>query len=127
MPAPIIQRPRNTHERYHAHVYFDEHTAEHAEGLCRRAGKKFGVSVGRFHRKLVGPHPRWSCQLSFDTKQFGVLIDWLGQHRDGLTVFVHGLSGDTLADHTTHATWLGESETLNLAVFRRPRPQRHEE
>ncbi|MSQ52638.1 MAG: 4,5-dioxygenase [Betaproteobacteria bacterium] len=114
-----IQRPRNTHEQYHAHVYFDEGSADHAHDLCRRAGETFGVRVGRFHRKLVGPHPEWSCQLSFDSKQFGALIDWLEQNRDGLTVFVHGLSGDGLEDHTTHATFLGEPATLNLEAFRR--------
>ena len=113
-----IQRPRNTHEHYHAHVYFDEGSADHANDLCRRAGETFGVTVGRFHKKLVGPHPEWSCQLSFDSKQFEALIDWLGQNRDSLTVFVHGLSGDALDDHTTHATFLGEPATLSLDVFR---------
>ena len=118
MAEPIIQRPRNTHAHYHAHVYFDAHSAEHARDLSKRAGEQFDVTVGRFHRKLVGPHPQWSCQLSFDARQFDTLIDWLERHRGGLTVFVHGLSGDALEDHTTHAAWLGAPATLNLAVFR---------
>jgi aromatic ring-cleaving dioxygenase len=113
-----IQRPRNSHQHFHAHVYFNEQTADHAHDLCRRAGETFGITVGRFHRKLVGPHPEWSCQLSFDSTQFGPLIDWLEEQRDGLTVFVHGLSGDNLEDHTTHATFLGEPAVLNLEVFR---------
>lgn len=113
-----IARPRNTHEQYHAHVYFDEATADTARDLCRRAGETFGILVGRFHRKLVGPHPRWSCQLSFNAAQFDCVIAWLERNREGLTVFVHGLSGNDLEDHTRHATFLGEPATLNLEVFR---------
>ncbi len=112
-----IQRPRNTHQHYHAHVYFDEPSADQANKLCQDAGKRFAILVGRFHKRPVGPHPMWSCQLSFDTAQFQQLIDWLEQNRDGLTVFVHGLSGNGLEDHTTHATWLGTPATLDLSGF----------
>ena len=35
----------------------------------------------------------------------------------GLTVLVHGLTGDDLADHTEHAAWLGEPVELDLSVF----------
>ena len=112
-------RLHNNYDNYHAHVYFNESTAEQANALCRRAGEKFGVTVGRFHKKRVGPHPEWSCQLSFGAKQFEGLIGWLEEQRDGLTVFVHCLSGNGLEDHTTHATFLGEPATLNLEMFRR--------
>jgi DOPA 4,5-dioxygenase len=37
---------------------------------------------------------------------------------------VHGLTGDELADHTTHASWLGKEWPLNLEMFRR-RAQGH--
>ncbi len=47
------------------------------------------------------------------------MIDWLEAHRAGLTVFVHGLTGDDLADHTLHVMWLGEPEALKLEMFRR--------
>jgi DOPA 4,5-dioxygenase len=112
-------RPRNVHERYHAHVYFDAATVERARALCRAAAERFGAVMGRVHERPVGPHPRWSCQLAFDARQFDQLIPWLDAHRDGLTVFVHGLTGDDLADHTDHATWLGEPEALDLSVFGR--------
>lgn len=114
-----VRRPQNVYAKYHAHVYFDEATAGEAEALCARAAQRFGVQMGRVHRKLVGPHPRWSCQLAFDAAQFDALIPWLESARGGLTVFVHGLTGDDLADHTTHASWLGEPAVLNLEVFRR--------
>jgi DOPA 4,5-dioxygenase len=113
-----IPRPKNVYERYHAHVYFDESTAPQAQALCMEAGERFGVLVGRFHRRLVGPHPHWSCQLTFDAKQFDALIPWLEANRGHLDILVHGLSGDALEDHTTHASWLGEPAPLNLEVFR---------
>jgi len=114
----VTKRPRNLYSRYHAHVYFDEATVERAEALCRAAAERFGVAMGRVHRKLVGPHPRWSCQLAFDAAQFDALIPWLEANRGGLTVFVHGLTGNDLEDHTTHAAWLGEPAELNLEVFK---------
>ncbi len=117
MTGPAL--PRNLHERYHAHVYFDAATVERARALCRAAAERFGAVMGRVHERPVGPHPRWSCQLAFDARQFHQLIPWLDAHRDGLTVFVHGLTGDDLADHTAHASWLGEPEALDLSVFGR--------
>lgn len=114
----MIPRPQNSYERYHAHVYFDEATLPHAEWLCRSAAERFGAAMGRVHRKPVGPHPRWSCQLAFGAGEFDALIAWLEENRAGLTILVHGLTGNDLEDHTTHASWLGEPARLNLAVFR---------
>lgn len=118
-PPASPARPRNVHERYHAHVYFDAATIEQARALCRAAAERFGAVMGRVHERRVGPHPHWSCQLAFDSHQFDALIPWLDAHRDGLTVFVHGLTGDDLADHTAHASWLGAPAALDLSVFRR--------
>lgn len=122
----MVQRPENRHRFYHAHVYFDEATVGQAETLCAAAGEQWGISVGRVHRKRVGPHPCWSCQLSFTAAQFGVVIPWLETHRNGLTVLVHGVTGDDLADHTDHAAWLGEPQELVLSFFKgsqQPTPQ----
>ena len=113
----MIKRPENLYPAYHAHVYFDEATLAAAHKICTQAGELFGVSVGRFHQKPVGPHPRWSCQLAFGAAQFDELIPWLERNRDGLAVLVHGLTGDDLADHTDHAAWLGEPVELVLSVF----------
>ena len=110
-------RPENVFKRYHAHIYFDEETASQAEALCVNAWRECRVGLGRFHRKPVGPHPRWSCQLSFDADEFDRLIPWLDEHRDGLDILVHPLTGDALAEHTEHARWLGDAVALNVAIF----------
>ena len=73
--------------------------------------------MGRMHEKPVGPHPEWSCQLTVEKEKFGATIPWLSENRGGLTVFVHGLSGDDLKDHTEHVIWLGPSVELKLGMF----------
>ena len=115
----MIKRPQNVHSHYHAHVYFDEKTLEQARAICETAAARFGVAMGRVHQKLVGPHPHWSCQLMFDSKQFDELVPWLDANRGGLTVLVHGDTGHDLEDHTTNAYWLGEPAELDLSHFAR--------
>jgi aromatic ring-cleaving dioxygenase len=103
-----------TIEGYHAHVYFDDTTVEQARALRERISKEFDYSIGRFHEKNVGPHPRWSFQIAFEADDFGTIVPWLALSRKGLTVFVHGLTGDDMYDHTELVMWLGESHRLNL-------------
>jgi aromatic ring-cleaving dioxygenase len=116
------QRPQNIHPAYHAHIYFGPETVGDAQALRDEAGRLFNVQLGRVHEKLVGPHPQWSCQLAFDAAEFDKIIPWLDAHRGKLDVFVHGVSGDDLADHTKYAYWLGNEWPLNLEMFQRPRP-----
>ena len=108
------KRPENLHDRYHAHVYFDESTEAAAKELCMDVWRHCHVGLGRFHRRLVGPHPCWSCQLSFDADEFDRVIPWLDEHRNGLNVFVHPLTGDFMEEHTRLASWLGNEVALIL-------------
>ena len=111
--------PINNYDYYHAHVYFELETLALATGLCQTCGDLFNLKVGRIHQKKVGPHPMWSCQISFSAKDFEQLIPWLENNRLGLTVLVHALTGNNLQDHTEHAYWLGSEVELNLDMFRR--------
>ena len=124
------RRPENLYQRYHAHVYFDADTVAQARALCQRVAEECpSVAMGRVHERLVGPHPRWSCQLAFGREQFDGVIARLDAGRNGLTVFVHGLTDDDYADHTAHAMWLGDAAELDLRMFtpspggERPAPQ----
>jgi aromatic ring-cleaving dioxygenase len=104
-------------ENFHAHVYYDADTRKRAEGLCKAAGKKFGVKVGRMHDNPVGPHPRGSCQLTVGNDQLAEVIPWLILNRNQLTVFAHAQTGNALKDHTEHVLWLGPSEELKLSAL----------
>lgn len=102
---------------FHAHIYFDEAELPQAEDFAQQAREKFGVPVGQLHTKPVGPHPRGSCQLGLRPGEFGPFALWAAENRGDLTLFVHGLSGDDLADHTQHVIWFGQSEPLDLSIF----------
>ena len=112
-----IKRPVNSHQAYHAHVYFEQPNLALATALCEQAGQRFNVKIGRVHQKNVGPHPMWSCQIIFAAKHFDGLVPWLDENRQGLTVLVHGLTGNDLDDHTVYAYWLGDSAELDVSMF----------
>lgn len=102
---------------YHAHLYFDKNTMSTAEELSAKADALFPIKVGRFHSQNVGPHPCWSCQLTFKAEAFSTLVPWLNLNREGLTVFIHPITDNSLKDHKDYAMWLGESKELNLSIF----------
>jgi DOPA 4,5-dioxygenase len=103
---------------FHAHIYFDADEVGQARALGDAAHQRFGVPVGHYHTRPVGPHPRGSVQLTVPPEQFGDFAQWLALSRGDLTIFAHANTGDDLADHTRHVIWFGPSEELNLAMFR---------
>jgi aromatic ring-cleaving dioxygenase len=102
---------------FHVHLYYDPEQVDLAKQLAAAAQHRFGVPVGHFHLRPVGPHPRGSCQLTVPPEQFGEMAQWLTLNRGPLTIFAHANTGDDLADHTQHVIWFGPSETLNLSIF----------
>jgi len=102
---------------FHAHIYFDSEQVGEAQALARQAQELFGVAVGHFHLRPVGPHPRGSCQLTVLPEQFGDFAQWAVLNRRGLTIFAHAETGEDLADHTEHVIWFGPSEPLDLSIF----------
>lgn len=113
-----MKQPINSHDFYHAHVYFEHETTAFASDLCQKAGDLFTLKVGRVHQKPVGPHPKWSCQITFSSDDFDQFIPWLEENRQGLSVLVHALTSDNLKDHTEYAYWLGDEVELCLDIFR---------
>ena len=102
---------------FHAHIYYDPDQVDQARQLAAAAQTRFPVSVGHFHLRPVGPHPRGSCQLTVPAGAFGDVAQWLVLNRGALTIFAHANTGDDLADHTSHVIWFGPSETLDLTIF----------
>jgi aromatic ring-cleaving dioxygenase len=104
---------------YHAHVYFDEGSEPAAATLRAAIEAEFEVTMGRWHRKPVGPHPHWSYQVAFSTELFGAIVPFLLLKRGGLTVLVHPNTDDSYADHFDRAIWLGEKLALDPAPLSR--------
>jgi aromatic ring-cleaving dioxygenase len=106
-------------ESYHAHIYYDPATRERAEQLRQGIGERFSARLGNWHDEPVGPHPVAMYQVAFAAAEFPRLVPWLMLNRDGLDVLVHPQSGDSVADHTRFAMWLGHVLPLRLDVLRR--------
>ncbi|HET7715003.1 MAG TPA: DOPA 4,5-dioxygenase family protein [Bauldia sp.] len=102
---------------FHAHIYFDPPELAEAQALAAEVKERFGVAVGHFHQRPVGPHPRGSVQLTVPTDRFGEVASWLAVHRRGLTVFAHASTGDDRRDHRENVVWFGPSEALKLELF----------
>ena len=102
---------------FHAHIYYDPAEDDRAKALAEDVQRRFGVAVGHFHLRPVGPHPRGSVQMTVSTERFGEVTTWLSVHRAGLTIFAHASTGDDRADHTQNVVWFGQTEGLNLAIF----------
>lgn len=99
---------------FHSHVYFGPDTVEQARDLCKRCSETFGILMGRVHERPVGPHPDFSCQLTVPPEKIGDVLSWLSLHRDGLVVFSHPNTDDSLADHRDYAIWMGAVRPLKL-------------
>ena len=106
-------------EAYHAHIYYGAATRPKAERLRQGIGERFAARLGNWHDEPVGPHPVSMYQVVFAADAFSRLVPWLMLNRDGLDVLVHPLSGDSLADHTRFAMWLGQALPLRLDSLRR--------
>jgi aromatic ring-cleaving dioxygenase len=119
--AEIFADPERI-EGYHAHIYYDAAdptTRAKAERLRGGIGARFTARLGSWHDEPVGPHPVSMYQVAFAVAEFPRLVPWLMVNRDGLDVLVHPLSGDSLADHTRFAMWLGQPLPLRLNVLGR--------
>jgi DOPA 4,5-dioxygenase len=104
---------------YHAHIYFDEASKEQAWALREAVLERFEVEMGRFHERLVGPHPRWSYQIAFKPALFAEIVPWLMLNRGELTVFLHPNTEDDLKDHRDYPVFMGGLPQLKLSIFER--------
>lgn len=104
---------------WHAHVYFEPASRDIAWAFRQVVGAHFGnkVSFGRFNEGLVGPHPVWSYEISFEREDFAAIVEWLILNHGTLDILLHPNTDDPLRDHRDWASWIGRSYTLNLAGF----------
>ena len=102
---------------FHAHIYYDPADIDRVRALAEDVQRRFGVAVGHFHLRPVGPHPRGSVQMTVSTERFGEVTTWLSVHRAGLTIFAHASTGDDRTDHRANVIWFGPSEPLDLSIF----------
>jgi DOPA 4,5-dioxygenase len=102
----------------HAHVYYDAESWDRAEAIRDGLAARFAVRLGRWHDRPVGPHPQSMYQVAFAPADFGTIVPWLALNRGDLSILVHPLTGDDVADHSAHAMWLGDPLPLDLEALR---------
>ena len=103
---------------FHAHIYFDANSEGDAQAVRDAIDARFEVTLGRWHRRQVGPHTRWMYQVLFANELFASFVPWLTLNRRGLAILVHPESGDALADHTDHAIWMGAVLDIKTDVLK---------
>ncbi len=103
---------------FHAHVYFDTGTRRAAERVRDALARELGVEPGALHEQPVGPHPSAMFQVTLTPEQFSTVVPWLMVHRSGLSVFVHPMTDDVVADHDTYPLWMGEPLPIDVEVIR---------
>jgi len=110
---------------YHAHIYYEAGSRAAAERLhdnlaAMRAGNAVSglLFVGELRDRSVGPHPKPQFEIHFVASALPRLVSVLGNA--GLTVLVHPVTDDDLADHTTLAEWIGEPLLLDESVLDPP-------
>ncbi|WP_175709512.1 DOPA 4,5-dioxygenase family protein [Burkholderia ambifaria] len=108
-------------DSWHAHVYFDAASRDAAWAFRLVVEERFGaiIELGRFHERLVGPHPAWSYQIAFDAARFDTVVPWLVLNHGALDIFLHPNTNDELRDHRDSAVWIGKSHELNLGALGR--------
>lgn len=54
----------------------------------------------------------------FTPAQLGAVVSWLMANRGPCSVLIHPNTEDEIADHTTHATWMGPPVPLDIDLLR---------
>ena len=105
---------------WHAHVYFTPGQRDAAAALRERF-RGLGdivLFVGRMMDEGVGPHPIPQFEVHFRERSVAGIVAML--EMSGLRALVHPLTDDDLADHTSHARWIGEPIPLDVTTLDPP-------
>jgi DOPA 4,5-dioxygenase len=119
MRSPIDSPMDNDNAPYHAHIYYTAETRAVAQALQQRfsaakASEEIPalLFVGTLRDRKVGPHPIPQFEIHFPHSMLPLLLPLL--EGSGLTVLVHPLTDDDLADHTKLGYWIGQPLPLPL-------------
>ncbi len=117
-PRFALVYPPQPFEYYHSHIYFEANTIETAEKFYEKFQTlNLDLQVSRMIHKPIGPHPSPMFEVDFKAEHFMTMIQFMQDHRNGLNVLIHPLSGNEILDHTDYAMFLGLKVDLNLAIF----------
>ncbi len=108
---------------FHSHVYYTTETKQQAFELYQKIAEHF-LKDGSFVEmkplidRCLGPHTLWMFEFNFNADLFSHAFSFLCEHRNGLSVLIHPISGNEILDHTDYAMFLGRKESLNIGVLK---------
>jgi DOPA 4,5-dioxygenase len=119
-PTPTHPRPYTDIKSYHAHVYFDEDTAEKAALLRGWVAERFLVELGDWNLTPRGPHVTPSFYFGFTNDLLHVILPWLQLNSLGLTILLHPNTDDPRADHLYYTAWINRAQPVNAYGMHKP-------
>ncbi|CAG2115669.1 unnamed protein product [Medioppia subpectinata] len=111
---------------YHFHTYFFQNNVQssgHAERLRTRVetnianGLLNACITSEVYYDPVGPHPVGMFITCCNKTSMTPALSWFVQNHGNLSVLIHPLTREVLADHTDKATFLGKSMPLDLPTL----------
>jgi len=104
---------------YHAHIYFSLVETSLAEQVRKRIAEAIPELsyLGQLIPKLVGPHPKPMFEIHIPAPILDSAIVKIESLREHLDVLIHPVHNNHLVAHTLDARWLGNPQTLNVAIF----------
>lgn len=102
---------------YHIHIYFPEGAADAmacAEWVRQYVIAEFDGIMGMTREVPGGPHFVPMLQVNFLASRFADAVPWMMLNRGDLSILVHPVTGDDVADHGDNALWLGNAVPINF-------------
>lgn len=102
---------------FHSHVYFKPEEYDKAARVRENLRSSLGQNA-RVYELVdhpIGPHPLPMFEVDFPSSNLGKVVEALLTFREGLSILIHPLSGDHLADHVDYPLWIGQPLELNIA------------
>lgn len=109
---------------YDIHTYYfqsHEGSRQEASDLKDKLAKDFADEVAKGELNIfklwdapIGPHPyaMWECDF-YSPELFARIVPWFQVNHGSLSVLIHPHTDKgSLADHTSHALWLGNKVNL---------------
>ncbi len=106
---------------YHIHIYCQPEQIPLAREIRELMVKELAQVIGGagpVRNGPVGPHPLPMFEAWFRPEGLAQMMPWILEHRKGLPILIHPITGDDYTDHAEHAIWIGGPLPLNLDILK---------
>jgi DOPA 4,5-dioxygenase len=99
---------------HHVHVYFNQAARPAAENLKAEIAQNFpDLKHGKLYTGPVGPHTEGQFVVYAPGDRHDAIKAFLKAHNNGLSILIHPVTGDDIADHSDAKTeWINKKPGL---------------